>query len=37
MNKEQLAKEIYDVSNIRGEFLLRSGITATEYFDKYLF
>ncbi|MFA0037780.1 orotate phosphoribosyltransferase [Vibrio sp. 10N.261.52.A1] len=37
MNKDQLAKEIYDVSNIRGEFLLRSGITATEYFDKYLF
>lgn len=37
MNKEQLAKEIYNISNIRGEFLLRSGVTATEYFDKYLF
>lgn len=37
MNKEQLAKEIYNTSNIRGEFLLRSGVTATEYFDKYLF
>ncbi|MEH6534552.1 MAG: orotate phosphoribosyltransferase [Photobacterium frigidiphilum] len=37
MNKEQLAKEIYDISNIKGEFLLRSGVTATEYFDKYLF
>jgi len=37
MNKEKLAKEIYNISNIKGEFLLRSGLTATEYFDKYLF
>ncbi|ELA9558539.1 orotate phosphoribosyltransferase [Vibrio parahaemolyticus] len=37
MNREELAKEIYNISNIRGEFLLRSGVTATEYFDKYLF
>jgi orotate phosphoribosyltransferase len=37
MNKNTLAKEIYDISNIKGEFLLRSGVTATEYFDKYLF
>ena len=37
MNKSVLAKEIYDISNIKGEFLLRSGVTATEYFDKYLF
>ncbi|NIY91958.1 orotate phosphoribosyltransferase [Vibrio diazotrophicus] len=37
MNKGQLAKEIYNISNIRGEFLLRSGVKATEYFDKYLF
>ncbi|MGF1689633.1 orotate phosphoribosyltransferase [Photobacterium kagoshimensis] len=37
MDKEQLGKEIYEISNVEGEFLLRSGITATEYFDKYLF
>ena len=37
MNKLVLAKEIYNISNIKGEFLLRSGITSTEYFDKYLF
>jgi len=37
MNKSVLAKAIYDISNIKGEFLLRSGVTATEYFDKYLF
>ncbi|KZX59919.1 orotate phosphoribosyltransferase [Vibrio sp. HI00D65] len=37
MNKEQLAKEIYEISNIKGSFKLRSGVTATEYFDKYLF
>ena len=36
-NKEQLAKEIYEISNIKGSFKLRSGVTATEYFDKYLF
>jgi len=34
---EQLAQSIYEVSNIKGEFLLRSGVTSTEYFDKYLF
>ncbi len=37
MNRDQLAKLIYDISNIKGKFLLRSGIKATEYFDKYLF
>ncbi len=37
LNKEQLAKEIYEISNIKGSFKLRSGVTATEYFDKYLF
>jgi orotate phosphoribosyltransferase len=37
MTREELAKEIYKVSNIRGDFTLRSGIKSTEYFDKYLF
>lgn len=37
MTKEELGKEIYNVSNIKGEFLLRSGQTSNEYFDKYLF
>jgi len=37
MTKEELGKAIYNVSNIKGEFLLRSGQTSTEYFDKYLF
>ena len=37
MNREELARKIYDISNIRGRFLLRSGIYSDEYFDKYLF
>jgi orotate phosphoribosyltransferase len=37
MTKKELAKEIYNVSNIKGEFLLRSGQISNEYFDKYLF
>ena len=37
MNRAELGKSIYDISNIKGEFLLRSGVIATEYFDKYLF
>ncbi len=37
MDKQQLGKRIYNTSNIKGEFLLRSGQTSTEYFDKYLF
>ena len=37
MNYEELGKEIYNTSNIQGEFLLRSGETSNEYFDKYLF
>ena len=37
MDKETLAREIYRVSNIRGNFTLRSGQQASEYFDKYLF
>ena len=37
MNKKELAKAIYEISNIKGNFILRSGIKSTEYFDKYLF
>ncbi|WP_235869882.1 hypothetical protein [Veronia nyctiphanis] len=37
MNRTELANAIYKISNIKGEFTLRSGVTASEYFDKYLF
>ncbi len=37
MNKQELAKAIYEISNIKGNFTLRSGMKSTEYFDKYLF
>lgn len=37
MNRQQLAQSIYQVSHLTGEFLLRSGQTSHEYFDKYRF
>jgi len=37
MTKNNLANKIYNVSHITGEFLLRSGVTSHEYFDKYQF
>lgn len=37
MTKQELAKEIYNISYIEGKFKLRSGIVSNEYFDKYLF
>ena len=37
VDKETLGKKIYQVSNIKGNFTLRSGQLASEYFDKYLF
>lgn len=37
MNRATLAKQIYAVSHITGEFTLRSGQVSNEYFDKYLF
>lgn len=37
MTKKELGKEIYKVSHITGEFLLRSGQISNEYFDKYKF
>jgi orotate phosphoribosyltransferase len=32
-----LARQVRDVARLTGEFTLRSGRTATEYFDKYQF
>jgi orotate phosphoribosyltransferase len=37
MKRTSLATAIYRISNLQGSFVLRSGATATEYFDKYLF
>jgi len=37
MNKIELAKAIYHVSYLTGNFKLRSGKTSNIYFDKYLF
>jgi orotate phosphoribosyltransferase len=34
---EDLARRVRDVSRLTGEFVLRSGRTANEYFDKYQF
>ncbi|MGH9032631.1 MAG: orotate phosphoribosyltransferase, partial [Acidimicrobiia bacterium] len=37
MERQELARTIYDRTHLTGEFTLRSGATSTEYFDKYLF
>ncbi|GAA3594403.1 orotate phosphoribosyltransferase [Kribbella ginsengisoli] len=37
MEISELGERIYRASHLTGEFVLRSGITATEYFDKYRF
>jgi orotate phosphoribosyltransferase len=37
MTRTDLAQAIYNVSHLTGEFLLRSGKTSNEYFDKYQF
>lgn len=37
MNRHELAKKIFEVSHLTGEFKLRSGQISTEYFDKYRF
>jgi len=36
-SRNELAKRIYDTAHLTGTFLLRSGATSHEYFDKYLF
>ena len=37
MSADSLARRIYDCSHLTGTFLLRSGKTSNEYFDKYQF
>ena len=37
MTRNELARKMYDVSHLTGNFVLRSGQTSDEYFDKYLF
>ena len=37
MTPANLAQRIYQAAYLTGEFVLRSGRTATEYFDKYRF
>ncbi len=37
MTKPELARKIYEISHLTGEFKLRSGQTSNEYFDKYRF
>jgi orotate phosphoribosyltransferase len=32
-----LARRVYDAAHLTGTFTLRSGVTSTEYFDKYRF
>ena len=35
--KKDLAKHVYDIAHLTGEFKLRSGLISNEYFDKYQF
>src|SRR4029079_11228188 len=37
MDRIELARHIYRVSHLTGEFTLRSGVVSHEYFDKYRF
>lgn len=37
MTKSELARKIYEVAHLTGQFKLRSGTTSNEYFDKYRF
>ncbi|MQM24324.1 orotate phosphoribosyltransferase [Glycomyces albidus] len=37
MSHDDLARDIFNRSHLTGEFTLRSGVVAHEYFDKYLF
>lgn len=37
MDRADLARAIYERAHLTGQFTLRSGVTSTEYFDKYLF
>lgn len=35
--KKDLAKHVFDIAHLIGEFKLRSGVISNEYFDKYQF
>ncbi|MES2857109.1 MAG: orotate phosphoribosyltransferase [Bdellovibrionota bacterium] len=37
MTRSDLAKRVFEISHLTGSFLLRSGKTSNEYFDKYRF
>ena len=37
MDRDGLARKIYDRTHLTGTFTLRSGAVSNEYFDKYLF
>lgn len=37
MTASDLAARVYEAAHLRGEFLLRSGVVSSEYFDKYRF
>lgn len=37
MERESLARRLYEVSHLEGEFVLRTGQVISEYFDKYQF
>jgi orotate phosphoribosyltransferase len=37
MDRDELGRRIFDTAHLTGRFLLRSGATSDEYFDKYLF
>lgn len=37
MSRADLASRIYESSHLTGSFTLRSGVTSSEYFDKYRF
>jgi orotate phosphoribosyltransferase len=37
VHRTELAHRIYDTAHLTGSFTLRSGVTSSEYFDKYRF
>src|SRR5690242_10253612 len=37
MQRKELAKAIFKIAHLTGEFKLRSGLMSKEYFDKYRF
>ncbi len=37
MTRQELARKIFETAHLTGTFLLRSGVTSSEYFDKYRF